>query len=77
MEHMLRKADPGFPWNFTPKEPKPRGFWKDKRNMLKALEKAEGQIGIKTVRKLPHGCGETDILFHRSLRIGIPFQWLI
>ena len=53
IEAAVRNAYPKFPWDASRfVAALPRGYWKDENNLVRAIESAEGVLGVSTVRYL-------------------------
>ena len=46
---VLKTHYPDYPWDGTKFQAVPAGYWKDKENLMKALELAETKMGITKV----------------------------
>ena len=61
LEEALRVIYPEYPWQterFLAHGRAGRGFWRDKKNRLKAIDMAEVELGIRQVCYMPLKCAK-------------------
>lgn len=82
VEDLLKSNYPEYPWDVSKfigagRKNVPMGFWRDRNNIMYALEKAEEAIGIKKVRYWVVNCSLTHApaQLDNSPRTGIRCNW--
>lgn len=77
VQDLLQTLYPKHPWQFPVKTPpKPKGYWQKQENVMKVVEHAEKEMGIREVSSYHSQKQGNSLGFARSLRTGIPSRWL-